>query len=67
MPRGNKWTPEEVRTLEMRVLPIIDDVELQKVDAILDDGNESWIGEEIRDHLFDAGFRVVKIDAKGGS
>jgi hypothetical protein len=64
MSRGDQWTPEEIRTLEMRVAPIVDFADMQKIDEILSNANESWTGEQIRDHLFEAGFRVVKIDVR---
>jgi hypothetical protein len=56
------WTEEEIRSIKVKVLPIVDPADYEIVDAILSDGNENWDGERIRERLFEAGFRVVKID-----
>lgn len=56
------WTDHELRSLKMHVSPLITIDDVRAVDRILQCGNESQTGEDIRKTLFEAGFRVVKID-----
>lgn len=56
------WTEHELRGLKMSVSPLITHDDVVCVDRILASGNESQTGEDIRKNLFEAGYRVVKID-----